>query len=121
VVAAVEELYRLGLRPDWWKLPPLSDDDAWAEIARTIGRHDPQCGGIVVLGYDRPEQELFAAFESAIRSGAGAGFAIGRSVWRQPAADWFAHKLNDEGAASQIAAQYQSVLNGWLRSDSRPN
>ena len=58
VVSAVEELYRLGLRPDWWKLPPLSDDDAWAQINAVIQRHDPQCGGVVVLGYDRPQQRV---------------------------------------------------------------
>ena len=121
VVSAVEELYRLGLRPDWWKLPPLSDDDAWAQISDLILRHDPQCGGVVVLGYDRPQQELFAAFESALRSGSAIGFAIGRSVWRQPAADWFAGKIDDAGAIEQVSRQYRAVLNGWLVSDSRPN
>ena len=118
VVSAVEDLYRIGLRPDWWKLPPLANDDAWSEIARTVERYDPQCGGVVVLGYERPEQELFSAFESAIRSRAAVGFAIGRSVWRQPAADWFAHKIDDAAAIDQISRQYGSVLNGWLRSDS---
>jgi 5-dehydro-2-deoxygluconokinase len=70
-----------------------------------------------VLGYDRSESELFSAFESAVRSQAAVGFAVGRSVWRQPAADWFAQKIDDAAAIDQISRQYGSVLNGWLRSD----
>jgi 5-dehydro-2-deoxygluconokinase len=120
VVSAVEELYRAGLRPDWWKLPPLSDDDAWSEISDLIHRNDPQCGGIVVLGYDKPQEKLFAAFEAALRSGSAVGFAIGRSVWREPAADWFAGQIDDAGAADLVLRQYRSVLEGWRRSD-RPN
>lgn len=120
VVSAVQDLYQLGLRPDWWKLPPLADDDAWGEISDVILRHDPQCGGVVVLGYEKPQQELFAAFESALRSGSAIGFAIGRSVWRQPAADWFAGKIDDAAAIDRISRQYRAVLDGWLVSDSRP-
>jgi 5-dehydro-2-deoxygluconokinase len=120
VVSAIEELYRQGLRPDWWKLPPLSNDEAWAEINAIVRRNDPQCGGVVVLGYERPQQELFAAFESALRSGAAIGFAIGRSVWRQPAVDWFAGKIDDASAIDQVSRQYRAVLNGWLVSDTHP-
>jgi len=117
VVLAVEQLYRLGLRPDWWKLPPLSNDDAWSEIAATILRHDPQCGGAVVLGYEKPKQELFAAFESALRSGAAIGFAIGRSVWQQPAAEWFNGTIDDREAMEQVANQYRVILQGWMQSE----
>jgi 5-dehydro-2-deoxygluconokinase len=74
-----------------------------------------------VLGYDRPQQELFAAFESALRSGAAIGFAIGRSVWRQPAADWFAGRIDDAAAIDQVSRHYRAVLNGWLVSDTKPS
>jgi 5-dehydro-2-deoxygluconokinase len=114
VVSAVEEFYRHGLRPDWWKLPPLADDDAWADIGAVIHKYDPQCGGIVVLGYDRPESELFAAFESALRGGAAVGFAIGRSVWQQPAADWFSGKADDQQVMQQVASRYRAILKGWM-------
>ena len=105
------------LAPGLVEIAAASNDDAWSAIAKVILRYDPQCGGVVVLGYDRPEGELFSAFESAIRSRAAVGFAIGRSVWRQPAADWFADKIDDAAAIDQISRQYGSVLNGWLRSD----
>ena len=73
-----------------------------------------------MLGYERPQQELFAAFESALRSGAAIGFAIGRSVWRPPAVDWFAGKIDDASAIDQVSRQYRAVLNGWLVSDTHP-
>lgn len=114
VVAAVEELYELGLRPDWWKLPPLTDDHAWSGIAGLIARNDPQCGGVVVLGFDKPEAELLSAFESTIRSGCAIGFAIGRSIWRQPATDWFSGKIGDEAAADTVRRSYETVVKGWM-------
>jgi len=119
VPVAVERLYRIGLRPDWWKLPPLKRDDAWRDIAEIIRRNDPQCGGVVVLGYERPQEELFTAFEASQRSGIAIGFAVGRSVWGSAAARWFATEIGDQLAAEQITANYQSILNGWMRSETR--
>jgi 5-dehydro-2-deoxygluconokinase len=120
VVAAVDELYELGLRPDWWKLPPLTNDHAWSAIAGLIARKDPQCGGVVVLGYDKPETELLAAFESTIRSGCAVGFAIGRSIWRQPATDWFGGKIDDAAAAEAVRKSYEAVVKGWLNLSGQP-
>jgi 5-dehydro-2-deoxygluconokinase len=117
VVSAVEQLYRVGLRPDWWKLPPLREDDAWREIADVVRRHDPQCGGVIVLGYELPREKLFAAFESALHSGSAIGFAIGRSVWRQAAMDWFNGTVDDQTTAGRIVENYQAILDGWMRLD----
>jgi 5-dehydro-2-deoxygluconokinase len=103
------------LRPDWWKLPPVVDDQAWAAVAESIRRNDPQCGGAVVLGYERSQDELFAAFASSLRSGCAIGFAIGRSVWQQPTDDWFNGSLSDRDVQEQIASRYRSILDGWMR------
>ncbi|MGE3147968.1 MAG: 5-dehydro-2-deoxygluconokinase [Pseudorhodoplanes sp.] len=119
VPAALEQLYQAGLRPDWWKLPPLTDDRVWYGISTIIRRRDPQCGGAIVLGYDRPYEELFASFASAQRSGIGVGFAVGRSVWGREAVRWFAGEIDDRSAAEQIRNNYQSVLDGWMRSEVR--
>jgi 5-dehydro-2-deoxygluconokinase len=115
VVEAVENLYELGLRPDWWKLPPLTDDHAWSEIASLISKHDPQCGGIIVLGYDKPEADLLAAFESALRSRHAVGFAVGRSIWREVATDWFKGLADDASAANAVRTSYENILNAWLK------
>jgi 5-dehydro-2-deoxygluconokinase len=117
LVSAVENLYRIGLRPDWWKLPPLRDGAAWHAVADIIRRRDPQCGGVIVLGYERPREELLEAFEAAQRSGLAIGFAIGRSIWREPATDWFKGAIDDRQALEQITTNYQSILAGWMQSE----
>ena len=119
VLVILERFYRIGLRPDWWKLPPLRSDDAWRDVAEVIRRNDPQCGGVVVLGYERSQEELFSAFEAAQRSGIAIGFAVGRSVWGNVAVRWFGGEINDCTAAEQIAANHQSILNGWIRAGRR--
>ena len=117
VARAIEHLYQVGVRPAWWKLPPVLEPEVWNAIAAIIRRHDPWCRGALVLGLDRPEQELFAAFEAAIRSGIGVGFAVGRSVWRQPAEEWFAGRYNDDTAMAEIAARYAAMVDNWVRLD----
>lgn len=119
VAAALERFYRIGLRPDWWKLPPLKADDAWREIARIIRKCDPQCGGVVVLGYERSFDELLASFEAAQRSEIAIGFAVGRSVWAEQAVCWFNGEIDDRLASEQIRTNYETILHGWMRSEAR--
>lgn len=117
VPAALERLYQMGLRPDWWKLPPVKDHDAWRDIAGIVRRNDPQCGGVLVLGYERAPDELFASFEAAQRSEIAIGFAVGRSVWGELAARWFKGEIDDRLLCHQIRTSYQSILNGWMSSE----
>ena len=65
VARALEELYGLGIKPDWWKLEPQHSSEAWRAIGAVIQRHDPYCRGIVLLGLEAPEAELERAFATA--------------------------------------------------------
>ena len=42
---AMEELYALGIRPDWWKLEPQASTNAWRKIESVLTRNDPLCRG----------------------------------------------------------------------------
>ncbi len=48
---SLQRLYNLGIRPDWWKLPAMSDT-AWDAVSRAIDDKDPYCRGVVLLGLD---------------------------------------------------------------------
>ncbi|TIM86811.1 MAG: DUF2090 domain-containing protein, partial [Mesorhizobium sp.] len=43
---ALEELYALDIKPDWWKLEPQASAGAWAKIEAVILKHDPWCRGV---------------------------------------------------------------------------
>ncbi len=113
VAQSVEALYRAGLFPTWWKLPALDSIAPWNDIAQIIRRHDPYCAGVIVLGLDQPLDELTPKLKFAKDSGIGVGFAIGRSIWRQPAEKWFAKEITDQEAVAVIQREFRSVLSAW--------
>ena len=79
--------------------------------------HRPQaysyCAGVIALGLDQPLDELKPKLQLAKLSGIGVGFAIGRSIWRQPAELWFAKKINDQEAIEGIDRQFNHLLSAW--------
>jgi 5-dehydro-2-deoxygluconokinase len=118
VGAAVERLYAAGIFPDWWKLPPVSSRELWRELHGIIAAKDPQCGGVLILGLERPLAELILSFEAARSEGAACGFAIGRSVFRGPADSWLKGEIRDAEFTARVASAYQAVLRAWDQSKS---
>ncbi|TCP94729.1 5-dehydro-2-deoxygluconokinase [Cricetibacter osteomyelitidis] len=104
--------YSLGIKPDWWKLPGVSAN-AWADISKVIEANDKFCRGILILGLDAPE----AVFEQVFKNSANAplvkGFAVGRTIFGQPSADWFAGKLDDEALIKEVSARYSRLIKLW--------
>src|SRR5262249_20201584 len=71
VVRALERLYELEIRPDWWQLEPQSESAAWTRCAEVIARHDPYCRGILV---STPSGEATALLALAAAAPAVRGF-----------------------------------------------
>ena len=115
---ALAQLYEAGIRPDWWKLPPASDARAWAETSAVIARQDRHCRGVVMLGLEADEATLEASFEVAAQFGICKGFAVGRSIFAEPARRWFAGRASDEEVIGEIAARYARLIALWQRARS---
>jgi 5-dehydro-2-deoxygluconokinase len=115
VSRAVGQIYAAGIRPDWWKLPSM-DDAEWLAIDRFIAWHDPHCRGVVLLGLEAPEDVLADSFATAARHSICKGFAIGRSIFMQPARDWLSHP-GDEAANDRfiaaVADSYRRLIGLW--------
>ncbi|UFN49179.1 5-dehydro-2-deoxygluconokinase [Roseomonas sp. OT10] len=111
--AILERLYALGLRPDWWKLEAQPDAAAWAAIAEVIDAHDPYCRGILLLGLDAPLPELAQAFALAARCPHLRGFAIGRSIFAEPAEAWLAGRTTDAEAVAAMAHRFATLCAAW--------
>ncbi|MDK9694757.1 MAG: 5-dehydro-2-deoxygluconokinase [Siculibacillus sp.] len=113
VPAVLERIYRLGIRPDWWKLEPQTDPAAWVAIGDVIRRYDPFCRGIVLLGLDAPEAELAAAFAAARAEPMVRGFAVGRTLFGEAARAWLAGRIDDEAAVADMAARFRRLTEAW--------
>ncbi len=113
VATILDSLYQAGIYPDWWKLQSPPDETAWRNIASTIDRFDKYCRGILLLGLEAPEDELARAFAVARRQPLCRGFAIGRSIFADPAKAWFAGEITDSDAVDRIAESYRRIIALW--------
>jgi 5-dehydro-2-deoxygluconokinase len=113
IARALDELYALGIKPDWWKLEPQASSAAWDNIAAVIGRNDPWCRGVVLLGLDAPEEELAKGFAAAAGQPIVKGFAVGRTIFSAAAQAFLAGKMTDEEAAADMAQRFQRLVDIW--------
>ena len=113
LATAMEQIYKGGIFPDWWKLPPCDGDDGWRRIADVIGQHDRHCRGVLVLGLEASEQDLERSFRIAAPHRICRGFAVGRSIFADAAALWFAGEMTDEQVIDDIARRYARLIKCW--------
>jgi 5-dehydro-2-deoxygluconokinase len=110
---AIDRLYDVGIMPDWWKLEPTSDPAAWRNITDTIGRRDPHCRGVVLLGLSAPISDLVGSFEAAAPFSLIKGFAVGRSIFHDVARDWLTGEIDDGEAIEAMASRFSTLVDAW--------
>ena len=113
VAALLARFYEIGVRPEWWKLPPNPDAAVWARIGDVVRKHDPYCAGLLVLGQALEEEMLVESFAAAASEPLCNGFAIGRSIYGDPARRWLAGEIGDEELASSVSERYERMASLW--------
>ena len=112
---AMQRLYELNIRPDWWKLEPVADAESWVNIERTILANDPLCRGVVLLGLSIPKEDLIQSFSPAARVKIVKGFAVGRTIFNGAAEQWFKGEIDDEAAIDTLASNLGALVEAWRR------
>jgi 5-dehydro-2-deoxygluconokinase len=115
VSIALQELYDLGIKPDWWKLEPQASSNAWRNIEAVIAKNDEYCRGIVLLGLEAPTEDLIKAFEATTVAPSVKGFAVGRTIFVDAARAWMSGKMDDEAAISDMAGRFRTLTDAWLK------
>ena len=115
VATVLRRLYDLGIRPDWWKLEPQATRAAWQQTGDVIRARDPFCRGVVLLGLDASEDALEQAFQTAASDPIVKGFAVGRTIFAEPADAWLRGKLDDEGAVAEMARRFARLADAWKK------
>ena len=110
VSRAIQRLYDLGMKPDWWKLEPSDDHAAWANVERTILKNDPLCRGVLLLGLSAPQDELIASFAAAASAPIVKGFAVGRTIFADVAEAWLAGRVDDEAAVADLSSRFAALV-----------
>ncbi len=118
---AMQQFYSAGVCPDWWKLPPPSDQAEWQTINEVIAKNDPRCRGVLLLGLEASEEALKQSFAIAAAQPLCKGFAVGRSLFADAATAWFANEVDDSGVIDMIAANYERLIDLWCDARAAPS
>jgi 5-dehydro-2-deoxygluconokinase len=111
---ALAELYDAGLKPDWWKLEPQASLAAWRAIDDVIATRDPYCRGVVLLGLEAPIESLKEGFAAAQAAPRVRGFAVGRTIFADPAERWLNRRIGDDEAVDAMAERFRVLVDLWL-------
>jgi 5-dehydro-2-deoxygluconokinase len=109
---AMRRLYNLGVRPDWWKLEAQTSA-GWQAISKVIRECDPNCKGVVLLGLGADEQTLGNGLTVAAGHAICRGFAVGRSIFADAAAAWFAGRIDNAAARMAVGERYRRMIDIW--------
>ena len=119
VLRSMKRIYNLGIRPDWWKLcPPCRD--AWAAVDALVEERDPYCRGVLLLGLNAPAQTLAEGFADAMESRSVRGFAVGRTIFIEPATAWLAGSIDDATLVAQAKAAFERMIALWREARRSP-
>jgi 5-dehydro-2-deoxygluconokinase len=112
VLRALKRLYNLGIYPEWWKLAPMPAAD-WRAIDALIAERDPYCRGVLLLGLNAPADRLAAGFRDARASASCRGFAVGRTIFHEPAKAWLAEQISDIELLQRVRATFTELVTAW--------
>jgi 5-dehydro-2-deoxygluconokinase len=66
-----------------------------------------------MLGLDAPMEALTASFGLAKGARTVRGFAVGRTIFAEPAKAWFAGTMTDDEAVTEMARRFGALVSAW--------
>jgi 5-dehydro-2-deoxygluconokinase len=112
IVRALKRFYNLGVCPEWWKLEALTPDQ-WRQVDALLRARDPHCRGVLVLGLNAPVEELKLGLAHARSAQTCRGFAVGRTLWADPARAWLGSSIDDATFVARVAANFADLIAAW--------
>jgi 5-dehydro-2-deoxygluconokinase len=112
LLRALKRFYNLGVFPEWWKLPPPSTEE-WPALDALIAERDPYCRGVVLLGLNAPIDTLARGFSAAGASRYCRGFAVGRTIFHDPARAWLGRAIDDAALKSRVRRNFEALIDAW--------
>jgi 5-dehydro-2-deoxygluconokinase len=118
LASLIRDAYARGLVPEVWKI----EGTASAASARIIDAAIREQAGPrqLILGKGADAASIAAWFDAAAGLESAAGFAIGRSVFMEPATGYLQGQMSEDAAIEAIATHYLSLIDQWKARDRRP-
>jgi 5-dehydro-2-deoxygluconokinase len=107
----IARCYEGGVAPDFWKIEGTTSAPAMQVIDRAIASQPSS--KLLILGKGAGFDLINAWFRAAAGARTAAGFAIGRSVYWQPAVEFLLGQSDRTAAVDAIAVNYLRVIASW--------
>jgi myo-inositol catabolism protein IolC len=108
MLQAIRTLQDAGVEPDVWKIEGLDRREDCERVVATVRRGGRREVGCIVLGRGADEEKVVGWLETAASVPGFIGFAVGRTTFWGPVAEYLAHKATREEAVSRIAQRYRA-------------
>ena len=119
IAKVVRDVYARGLCPAFWKIEGTSSVDGAGLVDAAVAEHPG--GRQIILGKAADFPTIVEWFTAAAGSGTAAGFAIGRSVFWEPCAEFLVGRSSADEAAQTVAANYLTLVRAWDSVSPIPN
>ncbi|MCA1563399.1 MAG: DUF2090 domain-containing protein [Acidobacteria bacterium] len=109
----IRRAYAAGLTPPYWKIEGVPDGKAMKPIDDAI--LERAGARQLVLGKGASLETVAGWFAAAADAVSAGGFAVGRTVYWEPATRYLLEKQSRPDAVSHIVENYRTVIDLWTR------
>lgn len=110
MIEAIRELKDRGVKPDIWKIEGLEDPQQMAAVVTEARRGNETSVGVVVLGRGENEAKVKTWLSVAAGVSGIIGFAVGRTVFKEPLLALHAKRISRDAAVEAISTKYKSFV-----------
>ena len=107
----IKELQAGGIEPDIWKIEGLNDLGQMTAVINQTRSGNRDAVGVIVLGRGEREEKVKGWLMVAAKIPGVVGFAVGRTIFKQPLVDLHQKKMTREATVKKIADNFKGFVN----------
>jgi myo-inositol catabolism protein IolC len=116
----IATMTKAGVTPRIWKLEGYETTEGAELVLDTVKHSADPASQCIVLGRNAPERQVNHWLDVAAPLEGYVGFAIGRSIWDEPIADFVAGRSSREETETEISQRYGGFVRRYLQADRGP-
>jgi 5-dehydro-2-deoxygluconokinase len=113
MVESLKEIQAAGVEPVIWKLEGVDKPESAKAVVKQAESNGRKVG-VITLGRGESKEKVQEWLKVGAKIPGIIGFAVGRTIFWQPLADYRAGKINRKEAVEKIAQNYGEFTELWL-------
>ena len=113
MVESLKEIQAAGVEPSIWKLEGVDKPESAKAVVKQAQSNGMKAG-VITLGRGESKEKVQEWLKVGAKIPGIIGFAVGRTIFWQPLADYRANKLNRKESVEKVAQNYIEFTELWL-------